>query len=245
MLHILALIRLTLMLGKDEEAKSFCRKYFPSVGSFSELTANEGIPPDWCSTILNFVLAVHCRSIIIDSKAAYLLRNYLFKNFAYKLRGLKRACIIATLFTGLRYDFVSIEKTPDILNNGEYVLTKFVSKKYLYGPDKLISEIRIYVCVACIVMADLYQMLKLFQAARNFQRTRAGNIADFLMAIMRRLGYPDAHEKKRRYEYVSHPRYSLRWKTAIAYSRLFDETAPVTDCGERWRSIIRSIEDNK
>ena len=240
-LHTLAVIRLTLILGKDDVAKYVGLTSIPFIQSFTELTSDEGIPPDWCSTILNYVLAVHCRLIKIDANAAYLLRNYLFKNFAYKLRGSKRVCIMVTFFAGLQYDFVSIEETPDILNIGEYLLTKFVCDKYLRA-NKLFSEYRVYFCVACIVMADLYKEPLLLSAA-IFENTHAGYIAEFFRAIKRAIESTVTQDQQKQCEHTLDPKYSRRWKTAIVYSRLFDETAPVTECVERWRGMIRSIEN--
>ena len=77
---------------------------FPSIRSFMKLTTDEEMPPDWVFTILDCAFVIHCRLINFDACAAFSLRNFLFKNFAFKLRGCKHVCVMATLSVGLSYD---------------------------------------------------------------------------------------------------------------------------------------------
>ena len=98
----LALIYLALILHKTEKVKAMCS--FPSIRSFMKLTTDEEMPPDWVFTILDCAFVIHCRLINFDACAAFSLRNFLFKNFAFKLRGCKHVCVMATLSIGLSYD---------------------------------------------------------------------------------------------------------------------------------------------
>ena len=186
----LALIYLALILHKTEELKRMC--YFSSIRSFTELTTGEGILPDWAFTILDSVFAIHCRLIKFDACAAYSLRNFLFKNFAFKLRGCKRVCVMATLFVGLSYDVESVEntRTQDIINIEEYVLTKFVTEKYL-GRNiwTTYPEFRVYICFVCMFMANLYlrfdfDVTPLLNAAKVHKQTYAGYISEFITVAL-------------------------------------------------------------
>ena len=248
----LALIRLALMLNKTaEEVKKMCD--FPSIKSFAELTTDEGVAADWAFTILDYVFAIHCRLIKVDADAAYLLRNFLFKNFAFKLRGCKRVCVMATLFAGLCYDVESMENTHtrDIINIGEYVLTKFVTEKYLgRNVSKTYPEFRVYVCFVCIFMADLYKhfdfnVTPLLNAAKEFQATHAGYISEFVKVILMAIE-KGMFKKRSEYqnEFLLKKNCSERWKAAIVLPRIFDDDCR-TPSTARWANRITLLEEKK
>ena len=245
-LRKLALIRLSLIIEKNEDLEDLCQ--FPAViTSFTDLTTNyEGIPPDWTFTVLDHTFAVHWRLIRVFPNAAYALRNFLFKNFAFKLRGVKRVCVMATLFAGLCHDFVSVWLTPGIVDIGEYVLTKFVSEKYLkFLSRKPVYEIRVYICFVCVLMAAVVNMLdldetKFLNAAREYWYIRAGYISIFM-----RVAVFAIEKKSTPFTRISNKdikRHSLRWKTAIVKSRLDDISAPVTQSVRRWLNILKEAE---
>ena len=245
-LRKLALIRLSLILQKNEDLEDLCQMP-PAIKSFTDLTTNyEGIPPDWTFTVLDYTFAVHCRLIQVHPNAAYALRNFLFKNFAFKLRGVKRVSVMTILFAGLCHDFVSLTGTPGIVDIGEYVLKKFACEKYLkFTSRKPVSEIRLYVCIVCVFMADMVKMLghdetKFLNAARIYRKTRGGYISSFI-----KLAVSTIEKRNNRAEKISNKdikRHSLRWKTAIVKSRLDDESAPVTESVKRWLNIIDKAE---
>ena len=251
-LRTLALIRLALMLNKTEEVKAMCN--FPSIKSFPELATNEGIPPDWAFTILDYVFPIHCRLVKSDANAAYSLRNFLFKNFAFKLRGCKRVCVMATFFIGLSYDVESVENTrnQDIINIGEYVLTKFVTEKYLaLNPETPYPEFRIYICFVCMFMAEMYayqfclEAASLFAAARVFKLTSAGYISEFLaFAIVATQRSGLKKRSKRQNENIFHKSRSERWKVAIVLPRIFDDQGQ-TSATVRWAERINFLLQGK
>ena len=245
-LRKLALIRLSLILGKNEDLEDLCQ-FPPAITSFTDLTTNyKGIPPDWTFTVLDYTFAVHCRLILVYPNAAYALRNFLFKNFAFKLRGVKRVSVMATLFAGLRHDFVSIRMTPGILDIGEYVLTKFVSEKYLkFLSRKPVYEIRVYICFVCVLMADVVGMLGLDEtrfsnAAREYWYIRAGYLSLFFKVAVSAIEKRNTPITKNSSKDIE--RQSLRWKTAIVKSRLDDISAPVTNSVKRWLNILKKAE---
>ena len=251
-LRTLALIRLALMLNKTEEVRTMCN--FPSIKSFTELTTDEGIPPDCAFTILDYVFVIHCRLVKLDADAAYSLRNFLFKTFAFKLRGCKRVCVMATLFAGLRYDVESVEntRTQDITNIGEYVLTKFVTEKYLaFNTETPYQEFRVYICFVCMFMAEIYayqfclDTTSLFAAARVFKLTYAGYISEFLafaIVTTQRSGF--IKRSKRQNENIFHKSRSERWKVAIVLPRIFDNQCQ-TSATVRWAERINFLLQGK
>ena len=249
----LALIRLALMLNKTaEEVKGICN--FFSFKSFQELITQEGVPPDWAFTILDYVFAIHCRLTKVDADAAYSLRIFLFKNFAFKLRGCKRVCVMATLFVGLCYDVESMEntRTQDIINIGEYVLTKFVTEKYLeLKVLTAYAEFRVYVCFVCIFMADLYKHFgfnttPLLNAAKQFRVTPAGNISEFVtVALMVIENNRFRQRSEQQHNNLFQPSCWERWKAAIVLPRICDDDQCRTASTDRWGNIVTLLEQRK
>ena len=247
-LRTLALIRLALILNKTEEVKAMCN--FPSIKSFTELTTDEGIPPDWAFTILDYVFAIHCRLIKFDAGAAYSLRNFLFKNFAFKLRGCKRVCVMATLFAGLRYDveLKGNSRTQDIINIGEYVLTKFVTEKYLAAniDTHQFQELRVYVCFVCLFMADLYKRspfnaASLLKAAKVHSSTYAGNISEFNRTVIMTIECGRFTKRSEKQNGILLDKSNCeRWKAAIVFPRIFDNNGQ-TLYAARWADLITSL----
>ena len=247
-LRTLALIRLALILNKTEEVKAMCN--FPSIKSFTELTAGDGVPPDWAFTILDYVFAIHCRLIKFDADAAYLLRNFLFKTFAFKLRGCKRVCVMATFFAGLRYDVVSVEntRTQDITNIGEYVLTKFVTEKYL-APNidtHQFQEYRVYICFVCLFMADMYLRFDfdakpLLNAAKVYKHTFAGYISEFIKTALMAIEHGRLRRRSDKQNIILLDKSNCeRWKAAIVFPRIFDRNGQ-TPSVDRWAYLITSL----
>ena len=246
----LALIYLALILHKTEEVKRMCD--FSSIRSFTELTTDEGIPPDWAFTILDYVLAIHCRLIKFDACAAYSLRNFLFKNFAFKLRGCKRVCVMATLFIGLSYDVESVENTStqDIINIGEYVLTKFVTEKYL-GRNiwTTYPEFRVYVCFVCIFMADMYlrfdfDATPLLNAAKVYKQTYAGYISEFITVALLAIEKGRFRKRSEIQNEMIFQRSSKRWKAAIVLPRIFDNHCR-TPSTAQWANFLTLLIEKK
>ena len=129
-----------------------------------ELIANYGLPADWAFTICNLMDSIHFFLRYREKpRIAGLIRNLVFKNYAYKLQGLKRVAFFAIFFANLHYDTpqkptarnIKME-TPNktlvdkIMDIGNYALEKFST-----GDLKNVLEVRIYLAFISLIMADV------------------------------------------------------------------------------------------
>ena len=244
---------MALLLEKKEAIRSCCN--FPLINNLSELLENEGIPADWTYTILNYVLAVHCRLNTVDPQNAFLLRNYVFKNFAYRLRRQKRVFIVLLLFTGLRYDFDG--DAMEIRGIGQYVLNKFdyaVRENTAFEPENLVALGVVYTIMADIYHANknesvVFKLLEQKNKTRN--RLREYNnykdgLWDLLMALEKILNETSVKKKlnAKNHRNIFGLGEPMRWKTAIVFWKLNDERHPQTKIAKTWLQRIRKLESN-
>ena len=136
--------------------------------NLEELLANDGLPADWAFTICNLIDSIHY--FLRDIKKhmiAGLIRNLVFKNYAYKLQGVKRVAFFANFFASLHYDTpqkpktdfdydIEDEKLVDkILDIGKYAVKKFSA-----GKLKHVLEVRIYLGFISLIIADVEVQLE-------------------------------------------------------------------------------------
>ena len=235
-LHNVALLRLALLIpSRSRNVSQFCRTQFCK--TLDDLKDDKGIPGDWAFTALNYVLAVHCRLIAEGANnplyvdEASNLRNYIFKNFAFKLRGMKQICFMTTLFVGLRYDFDEKDELREVISIGKYVLRKYDFKKY----RKLYTENRFYFAFVYLFLSEIYtsnsEMHKLEkvqarkhtkQAKVNTSAPSANNLWQFLNETFLIIKH-ECHRKemsKERHDKIMDLKCKCRWKKALVSSRL-------------------------
>ena len=82
--------------------------------NLKELVDNKGIPADWAFTICNLICLIHNYLRTSDKPdVAGLIRNFVFKDYAFQLRGIKRVAFFANLFANLHYEAAEMPDTTE------------------------------------------------------------------------------------------------------------------------------------
>ena len=116
----------------------------------------EGLPADFAFTIFHLFFPVHYYMKYKNQHvSAALLSDYILKNYAYKLHGVKRIAFMANFFASLHYDYLPTSPLNAIKDIGEYVVSKFDGERYVNAPEN-----RIYTAFMKLIMADIQMQTK-------------------------------------------------------------------------------------
>ena len=245
-LNELALMLLAFASDREEDVGQFLNslKYY----SDPKCMANdEGISGEWAFTVLDFFRPVHCRLILADRKKAFLLRNFVFKNFVYKLLGAKRLTFLATLFADLHYDCQ--------FENGEHWVVgigKYISQNFFNDDCINIDEFRIYLRVVFLFMGD--QSTTIFGDAeesktilsrichRNYRINRdyIWECLDVFYKSIRSKSFK-VQATETQVKNFTQSQSKARWKKAFSFSRLFEFFRNHFESERRWTLLISSI----
>ena len=186
-----------------------------------DMIVKNGLPADWAFTICNLLFSVHY--ILLKEKkivTADLLRNFLFKNYAFNLsHKVKQVSFLSNFFACLHYD-CSRTKMKDIMELGRNVLTITQENNYA-----LWSEYRIYIAFTNVILADLKQQL---QKIRNRKLTdyipkirnsklEPANLQNLHKFLVQYLDL--VNEKETKFEFRLLSPNDFRWKKAICSAR--------------------------
>ena len=244
-LYEIALMRLALAQNKTEDVGLYLNKFLLFM-DIKDLVDDGGISGEWAFTILNYVLAMNCQMVLADDFKSWLLGSFIFKNFAYKLRGAKRLAFMATLFAGLHYDCRCEKVENRVKSIGLYLFKKFNREKYTS-----VSECQVYMSFAYLFMADMYfikgkkkiavDVLKLISALKPRNATYLWVILKVLCRYVKRkrtssIGF----NHKKDHELLMESLCQSRWKTAIVASRLCEDSKYDNDSVKRWRKYLNS-----
>jgi len=153
-LHRLAAMLLGSTFEEDAKQAFVSYKEINFYETLNELIQSKGLPADWAFTIFNLFHPIHYYLVSKQKyKIAGLLRNFIFKNYAYNLRDAKWVAFMANFFASLHYDYSPNNKELESIRNiGKYVFAKFDT-----GEANLeeTPEIRIYICFVGLMMADM------------------------------------------------------------------------------------------
>jgi len=229
-----------------------CRLIIQEIQHYEEvnhLIADKGLPADWAFTVFNIFFPLHCFLRKKEKIKATFFRDFLFQNYAYKLRGVKRVAFMANFFASMHYDFTKIKDIHYIRNLNQYVFANFDS-----FPG---TEVRIYVTFTRLIMADVETQLKdddfdekrkrLFRDAKLHNRIMEGSLQQlwsFLILYKEMIEHNSRLEfEKLRHRFVMVPECRVRWRKAICSSRhyekcLHDETLFATTWKNRLRTKI-------
>ena len=199
--------------------------------NINQMISSQGFPADWAFTIGGLFNFAHC-SLVKQSKflTAGLLRNAIFKNYAYQLQGIKRVAFMANLFSGLHYDFSPARELKSICNIAEYVVAKFdISGK------AMLSEVRIYVAFVRLIMADLEKQVQGENSEKCLELIKGANLHNqvkelglhrvwyFLILYSRMIKHNSKLDiDKMEHRYVLHPDCQAKFRKGICALRLYE-----------------------
>ena len=219
-------------------------KYYNSP---KDLAGDEGISSEWAFTVLDYFLSVHCRLVSHDKKKAFLLRNFVFKNFAYKLREVKWLAFLATLFAGLHYDCRSENKEHWAAGIGEYV------DKVAGNNEKFcnIPECIIYLKFVRLYLGDQYLGLALSNHAyhilekivKKFEKDsfRLSQFINILSKVVIDQNKTVTFSERQNKMYGK-PIFKARWSRAVALRQLNEFLSNASETKKRWQGFFNSLE---
>ena len=211
---------------------------------------DEVVAADWAFTVLKFLFPVHGRLIQLDQEKARCIREFLFMNYACKLQGPKRFCILTTMFGGLRYDFEWEKGIQGVFSIARYTLASRSFEKNLMREEKLC-----YLGFLRLFIGDIYDLGENPKEARNttafLEQFRSvsltHNMSTFFQTIYRIIRKKNAGTKGCRTsnrKLILQPECQLRWRRGIVFSRL-EEQGITTATGRDWLKRIAWIEGKK
>ena len=182
----LALVRLAITTNRIDDLSLYFNdlEFYENIQS---LVDDQGISGEWAFTVLNYLFAVHCFLVRFDETKAFLVRNFIVKNFAYKLRGPKRVAFMATLFIGLQYDCQFENGERWVIGIGEYFFEKFLVEKYVNN-----AECRVYLAFVILFFALVYAIVggrrceksdEMVYAFRALNKVKISNLWDFASVL--------------------------------------------------------------
>ena len=220
------------------DSKNMIFQYFSTM---NDRIINKGMPADWAFTICNLMDYVHHYQKNSGKHFnAALIRNFVFQNYAYKLRGVKRVAFIANIFAGLHYDtesnpsesfFRNIEeqqRVDKIMKIGEYALQKFG-----FDDEAVLTEVGIYLAFISLFMADVEKQVRenWMKCSEYIKKANIKNgvkdqsllgLWQFLCLYLKMI--KDNHRMKEGLDYLQHSQVLLpecqgRWRKAIRATR--------------------------
>ena len=242
----LALARLAITTNNEEDLELYFNelKFYENIQS---LVDDHGISGEWAFTVLNYLLAVHCLLVTVDERKAFLLRNFIFKNFAYKLRGSKRVVFMATLFIGLQYDCEFENGKRWVIGIGKYFFEKFFVQKYVKT-----AENRVYVAFVMLCFAHIYAIVEkrceehdeMIWSFRDFHKANAHNLWDFASVLCKCITSTGKVPRTRKQvECFERLGCKKRRKIAFVASRLREPEKLKTKSVRRWLRYISDPEE--
>jgi len=194
-----------------------------------DLIESTGLPADWAFTVYNLFFPLHSFLKKREMFDADLFRDFIFQNYAYKLRGVKRVAFMANFFASMHYDFTKTKDIKKARNLSQYVITKFGSVSE--------SEFRIYVTFTRLIMADVETQVKaddsaeeckkLFKDAKLQDKIEKGGLQrlwSFLVIYKEMIKHNSRLElEEMKYKFVMVPECRGRWMKAICASRHYEQ----------------------
>ena len=125
-----------------------------------EMLFEVGSPADWAFTLCSLTDSVSFfLKITKESRITVFIKNFVFENYARKLRGAKRVALIASLCACVHYD-TKPYRSEGILGAAETRVYKSIVDdtldKFGVGSEKnLTDEVRIYLAFMCLITADV------------------------------------------------------------------------------------------
>ena len=237
----LALARLAIATNNEEDLELYFNelKFYENIQNF---VVDYGISGEWAFTVLDYLLAVHCLLVTVDEKKAFLLRNFIFKNFAYKLRGSKRVVLMATLFIGLQYDCVFENGKRWVIGIGKYFFEKFFVQKYVET-----AENRVYVAFVMLCFAHIYAIVgerceerdKIILDFKALDKANVYNLWDFAKVLCKSIeNNRKVHRTPLQAENFRRLSCKDRRKIAFVASRLREPEKLKTESVRRWLGYI-------
>ena len=128
----------------------------------AEVLIDKGSPADWAFTLCSLTDSVSFRmKILRKSDFTGFIRNFVFENYALKLRGAKRVAFIANLCACMHYD-TKPYRLEGMLSDAEtrvYKLKSMVDDtldKFGVGSEKNpTDEVGVYLAFMCLITADV------------------------------------------------------------------------------------------
>jgi len=202
-----------------------CKLY----NTVEDLIESTGLPADWAFTVYNLFFPLHSFLKKKEMFDADLFRDFIFQNYAYKLRGVKRVAFMANFFASMHYDFTKIEDMKKARNLSQYVITKFGSVSE--------SEFRIYATFTRLIMADVEtqvkaddsaeECIKLFRDAKlqdNIEEDGLLRLWSFLVLYEGMIKHNRRLDlDKLMHQFVMVAECRGRWKKAICVSRHYEQ----------------------
>ena len=203
----------------------------------------EGSPADWAFTLCCLIDSVSFNfKISRDPLFSKLIKNFVFANYAHKLRGAKRVALIANLCACMHYDTeryllepfgwqsVTVSKLTSMVDDS---LCKF----YVVGSKKnLTDEVRIYLAFMCLITADVvkhvaqndFECLNYIAKANlksSANSSRFFGLWEFLILYSKMIQDDEQHEK--------------------GFQGLQERAILLPDCQARWKKGFCAIRNGK
>ena len=235
----LAILRLVVAMGENKEIKYFCNdlKFYKDI---KNLVGDQGISGEWAFTVLNYLLAVHGLLVRFDATKAFLIRNFIVKNFAYKLRGPKRIAFMATLFVGLQYDCQFENGERWVLGIGEYFFEKFLVQKYVK-----ISECRVYLAFVMLCFAHIYEIIgkkekhnAMFSAYKALRKVNVCHLWEYIDVLFECVSLNKYKRTANQVRFLGNPDCINRSEIAFVHRRLQAPAQLSTESVNRWLRYI-------
>ena len=240
----LALMRLAIEINRIGDICLYCNdvKFYENIRS---LVHDQGISGEWAFTVLNYLLAVHYQLIRVDEKKAFLIRNFIVKNFAYKLRGPKRVAFMATLFIGLQYDCEFENGERWVIGIGEYFFQKFLVQQYVN-----ISEYRVYIAFVILCFAHIYAIAKgrksiqsrnMIFSLKELSMVKVCSLWDFIRVLCKSIP-KNGYVKRTPIQTENFSSLDCKKRREIAFVASRLQVDPKTESVKRWIRYLSPIE---